>query len=110
MKLLFDQNLSPRLVAQLADLFPESSHVRPLGLGRASDREVWEYARQHGFAITGKDVDPSELSPLLGFPPRYVWIRTGNCSTDVVERVLREHHEALLAFDADPNLGVLELR
>ena len=48
MKLLLDQNLSPRLVARLADLFPDSQHVSYVGLDRASDRAVWDYARDHG--------------------------------------------------------------
>jgi predicted nuclease of predicted toxin-antitoxin system len=32
MKVLFDQNLSHRLVGQLASEFPGSSHVRDVGL------------------------------------------------------------------------------
>ena len=32
MKLLFDQNLSPKLVNRLADLFPGSGHVQSVGL------------------------------------------------------------------------------
>ena len=43
--LLFDQNLSPRLVTKLTDLYPNSAHVDTLGLGTSSDRDVWEYAR-----------------------------------------------------------------
>jgi predicted nuclease of predicted toxin-antitoxin system len=45
MKLLFDQNLSPRLVLNLADLFPDSNHVYAIALDRAQDRDVYEYAR-----------------------------------------------------------------
>ncbi len=44
MKLLFDQNLSPRLVTRLADLFADSSHVQTEGLDCASDDQVWEHA------------------------------------------------------------------
>jgi plasmid maintenance system antidote protein VapI len=35
MKLLFDQNLSPRLATRLQDLFPDSSHVFWLNLDQA---------------------------------------------------------------------------
>lgn len=48
MKLLFDHNLPPRLAQGLADLFPESRHVYSLGLERASDREICDFAREHG--------------------------------------------------------------
>jgi predicted nuclease of predicted toxin-antitoxin system len=37
MKLLFDQNLSPRLVERLSDLYPDSVHVQAVGLDRALD-------------------------------------------------------------------------
>ena len=54
MKLLLDQNLSPRLPMQLVDVFPGSAHVDPLGLGVADDDAVWNHARQHGLAIVTK--------------------------------------------------------
>ncbi|MBX3280476.1 MAG: DUF5615 family PIN-like protein [Acidobacteria bacterium] len=74
MKFLFDQNLSPRLVNLLSDLYPDSNHVYPLGLDRNSDKEVWEYARREGFLMVTKDADFSDLCMLLGFPPKVVWI------------------------------------
>lgn len=44
MKLLFDQNLSPRLVDLIYDIFPNSTHVYKIGLDKADDPEVWEYS------------------------------------------------------------------
>ena len=74
MKLLFDHNLPPLLVSRLADLFPESQHVCPLGLDRASDWEIRHHARQEGYSIVTKDADFSDLCVLLGFPPKIIWI------------------------------------
>jgi len=71
-KLLFDQNLSPRLATRLQDLFPDSSHVFWLGLDQAEDVEVWGYARQNGYLLVTKDADFSELSTLQGFPPKVI--------------------------------------
>ena len=45
MKLLFDQNLSHRLVSMLADIFPDSAHVRNFDLQRADDATIWEFAK-----------------------------------------------------------------
>jgi predicted nuclease of predicted toxin-antitoxin system len=109
MKLLLDQNLSPRLVRHLTDLYPTSTHVASVGLDRALDIDVWNYARQYGYIIVTKDVDFSEISVLLGFPPRVIWIRRGNCSTQEVETILREGYDSVKAMSEDVDAGVLEL-
>ncbi|MBI5912705.1 MAG: DUF5615 family PIN-like protein [Betaproteobacteria bacterium] len=91
MKLLLDQNLSPFLASRLADIFPESAHVQDVGLDRADDAAVWDYARANGFIIVSKDSDFHERSVYLGAPPKVVWIRRGNCSTDAIEQLMRVH-------------------
>lgn len=68
MKLLFDQNLSPKLVNWLADLYPGSSHVLSLGLDCASDQAIWESAWDHGYAIVTKDADYREIQAALFAP------------------------------------------
>jgi predicted nuclease of predicted toxin-antitoxin system len=55
MKLLFDQNLSHRLVRLLAAEYPGSAHVRDLGMAQADDQVVWDYAKQHDYVIVSKD-------------------------------------------------------
>ncbi|MFM7365330.1 MAG: DUF5615 family PIN-like protein [Cuspidothrix sp.] len=62
MKLLFDHNLSPRLVDKLAVIYPNSQHVFLLGLDQADDRILWEYAKQNEFIIVTRDADFNELS------------------------------------------------
>jgi predicted nuclease of predicted toxin-antitoxin system len=85
-KLLFDQNLSPKLVERLADLYPDSNHVYQLGIDLAPDKEMRDYAAREGFVIVTKDSDFSDLCILLGFPPKVIWIRRGNCSSRDIER------------------------
>jgi predicted nuclease of predicted toxin-antitoxin system len=109
MKLLFDQNLSPRLVIKLADLFPESSHVYALALDRAQDHEVYEYAKREGSTLVTKDADFSELSVLRGFPPKVVWIRRSNCSTATIEEILRRRYDDIMSLESDSTKGVLTL-
>jgi predicted nuclease of predicted toxin-antitoxin system len=109
MKLLFDHNLSPRLVDRLADIYPNSQHIFVLGLDQADDLSVWDYAQQTGFAVVTRDADFNELSVLRGFPPKVIWIRRGNCSTNQIEEILRSHLEDIQAFENNPNLGVLTL-
>ena len=110
MKLLFDQNLSPRLPVRLADLFPGSAHVADIGLDQADDDVVWEYARVDGFLIVSKDSDYPDLSVLRGHPPMVVWLQLGNCTTGRVEACFRANHAAVEAFVSEPTLGVISLR
>ncbi len=107
--LLFDHNLSPRLLNRLADLYPDSTHVEDVGLGTANDREVWEYARRNDYIIVTKDADFSELGLLYGFPPKVIWIRRGNCTTRDIEKILRDNYEAIKTFSDDADNGTLTL-
>ena len=109
MKLLFDQNLSPHLVTLLADLFPGSEHVQAVGLDRADDVPLWEFARDHAFVIVTKDVDFSDRSAIAGHPPKIIWIRLGNRSTSEIESAIRTNHEQIEAFETDEDLAVLAL-
>ena len=109
MKLLFDQNLSHRLVESLAALYPESSHVRLLGLKTADDDSVWVFARAHGFTIVSEDSDFHQRSLLFGFPPKVVWIRRGYCPTEAIEQILRDRQADIERFDCDTSHAFLIL-
>ena len=110
MKLLSDQNLSPKLVNRLADLFPGSSHVQSAGLDCASDDQVWEHVRLNGFAIVTKDEDYNNLSVLRGSPPKVIWLLLGNCTTAQVEAVFRARVADIEAFEKDSSVGTFGLR
>ena len=98
MKLLFDQNLSHKLAVRLADTYPGSTHVRNVGLKTADDPVVWDYAKQNGFAVVSKDADFHQRSLVLGYPPKVIWIRLGNCSTREVEELLQRYVEEVATF------------
>jgi predicted nuclease of predicted toxin-antitoxin system len=108
-KLLFDQNVSPRLVGRLAELYPGSTHVRDVGLERADDSTVWQYAADEGFMIVSKDADFHQRSLVFGPPPKVVWVRLGNCRTEDIERLLRDRVGAIRDFAADPEAAFLAL-
>jgi len=108
-KLLFDQNLSFRLCRLLGDIVTESAQVRALGLDRASDDAVWEFARREGFTIVTLDADYADLVALRGAPPKVIWLRCGNQPTQAVERLIRGHADLLAAFIASEDASCLEL-
>lgn len=107
MKLLFDENLSPRLVESLANEFPGSAHVREVGLRGATDSHIWEYAHAHGFAIASKDTDFRERSFLEGAPPRVIWLDAGNAGTTAIVDLLRREQRRVQAFAAQEESSIL---
>jgi len=88
-KLLFDENISPRLAKALGDIYDGSAHVHDCGLGSAYDLAVWQYAKDNGFTIVSKDSDFQERSIVFGSPPKVVWLRVANCTSSEIESLLR---------------------
>jgi predicted nuclease of predicted toxin-antitoxin system len=109
MKLLFDENLSPKLPLRLADIFPNSLHVRDVGMKATIDPIVWDYAKDNNLMIVSKDADMHDLSLVLGNPPKVIWLRLGNCSTLQVENLLRRDFAAIESFFEDETLSLLAL-
>jgi len=108
-KLLFDENLSLRLPRLLADLFPNSLHVRDVGMKATDDPIVWDYAKDNDFMIVSKDADMHDLSLVFGNPPKVVWLRLGNCSTRQVENLLRRDFDVIKLFYEDEYVSLLAL-
>ena len=110
MKLLFDENLSFRLVQALADAYPGSTHVREVGLLGAEDRRIWTYAAEHGFMLVSKDTDFYQRSLLYGAPPKVIWLRVGNGPTSIIAALLRERYVVVRHFSEDGDSAFLPLR
>ena len=98
MKLLFDENLSPRLAKALADVYPDSAHVHQCGLDSSDDLAIWQYAKANGFTIISKDSDFQERSVLYGHPPKIIWLRVGNCTSAEIESLLHVARSTITRF------------
>ena len=109
MKLLFDENLSRRLVPRIADLFPGSSHVASEGLLQAQDIGVWEHARSNNFSIVTADTDFYELATTLGPPPKVIWLRRCDYPTAIAGNLIRSQAIRVAEFLNDPEQAVLIL-
>ena len=98
MKLLFDENLSPKLVELLSDVFPDSVHVNNCGLGHSVDEAIWQFAKTNGLTIVTKDSDFQERAVLPGSPPKVIWIRIRNCNSVQVAALLRRALAEIRSF------------
>jgi predicted nuclease of predicted toxin-antitoxin system len=109
MKLLFDQNVSFKICRYIEDVFPGSTQVRLLGLDRADDRTIWDYAQANGFTLVSHDADFAEMAVLFGPPPKVVWLRVGNCSTSMLINLLHRSCNLISDFGDAPTIACLEL-
>ena len=109
MRLLFDQNLSHRLLVALEDIFPGSLHVRLLGMAEVDDLAIWNYALAHHLVIVTQDADYSDWNKLRGAPPKIVWLRCGNASVDEIHSKLRSAAERIRLLDTDIEVEIVEV-
>lgn len=108
MKLLFDQNISFRLINRISDFYPNAKQVRELGLENATDIEIFEFTRKNDYSIVTFDSDFCDLNILKGFPPKIIWIKTGNATSRNLEIILKNKHELIKSFMKE-NFGCLEI-
>lgn len=109
MKLLFDQNLSPKLAKYFEASFNASQHLQDIGFDASEDHAVWEFAQKNGFTIITKDSDFNNLVSYLGFPPKVIWLRRGNCSTKIIQKIIIENLDTIKAFINDTDNGILSI-
>lgn len=113
MKLLFDQNISFRILSKISSCFPDAKQVRALKLENYSDWEIWNYAKENNYTIVTFDADFFDLSNLKGHPPKIIWLRFGNTKTEYLAEVLNSKNTIIKDFiysDAYSEIACLELK
>ncbi|MCB0836806.1 MAG: DUF5615 family PIN-like protein [Bacteroidetes bacterium] len=108
MKLLFDENISHRIIPLLENDFSEIKHVKSIeGINR--DLDIWEYAKNHDYTIITFDEDFFEWQLIRGYPPKIVWLRCGNTPTKLLAGKLIAEKANIQQLILDKNLGILEV-
>ncbi len=85
MKLLFDQNISFRITNKFIGHFPDCKHV-------SEDPDIWYYAKTNNYSIVPFDSDFYDISLIKGHPPKIIWIRTENLTTDEIAKYTCQIH------------------
>ncbi|MBW4618057.1 MAG: DUF5615 family PIN-like protein [Cyanosarcina radialis HA8281-LM2] len=109
MKLLLDENLSDRIILSIVDLYPNSEHLKTLGLINTDDALIWEYAKTNGFVLVSKDSDFHQRSLLYGHPPKFIYLRIGNCPTSKIIQILRDNFDTVVQFENSQTESLLVL-
>jgi predicted nuclease of predicted toxin-antitoxin system len=91
MSLLFDQNISPRILKRLSDHFVGCQQVRFAGLENSSDLEIFQFAKLNDFAVVTFDADFIDLNAMHGTPPKIIYLNTGNLTTNNIAELLKSN-------------------
>jgi predicted nuclease of predicted toxin-antitoxin system len=108
-KLLLDESVSRRIVPALQEGLPGSTQVALIGLQRADDHRMWEYAGEHGYVIVTKDDDFVRLQSLLGYPPKVILLNLGNCTSQQVLATLVSLQRDIQAVFMQEEVGLVEV-
>ncbi|MEX1189944.1 MAG: DUF5615 family PIN-like protein [Bacteroidia bacterium] len=112
MKLLFDQNISYRVIGQISEIILDAKHVKDFNLQFATDHQIWNFAKENEFHIVTFDADFYDLVTLYGHPPKIIWLRLGNTSTQNLARIISNHLEDINSFiseDYNKELACFEI-
>lgn len=108
-RLLLDQNLSFKISKEIKDIFPDTKHVSDLNLNGCNDLDIWNFARNNNYCILTFDSDFIDISVLNGFPPKIIWLRIGNSSTERIIQKLKYNHPTIKEFILSTENAYLEI-
>ena len=93
----------------LPDSFADCLHVRSVNLNDCNDTKIWHFAKQNGFTVVTFDADFSDIATLKGFPPKIVWLRTGNLTTSELAELILLNFSNIASFIKDTEQSCLEI-
>ncbi len=108
MRLIVDENISWQLkkLIPLWDVLP-SNEIK--STKRLTDLLIWEYAKANDYTILTFDEDFSELQNLFSYPPKIIWLRTGNLITSEIASLLLRYERRIEFFLLDEEVGIYEI-
>lgn len=108
-RLLFDQNISSRILRLLSADFGQSQHVVMCGLQNAADLAIFDFAKDNALTIVTFDSDFVDISVVKGFPPKVICLKTGNQTTNAIAEIMNVNALAISHFLLSEEAGVLEI-
>jgi predicted nuclease of predicted toxin-antitoxin system len=108
-KFLVDNQLPSALAKLLVSRGHEAQHVLDVGLGAASDTEIWKYATANSLILITKDEDFPVRASRPDATAAVVWVRLGNCRKTVLLSAFDSVLSQMLAALEAGNL-IVEIR
>lgn len=110
-RLLFDENLSPRLPRIVSQHFPDSVHVNDVGLSSQPDDIIWEYARDNYLIVTTKNrKDFVKLYRERGTPPKIIALQQKEYPyTEMIAQAIINKYNEIIDFFYNSNEGIYDM-
>jgi len=70
---------------------------------------ILRYCKENGLTVITQDDDFEKLYLLMGYPPKVIWVRTGNLPNSELANILIRNKETILEFNDNPDVGLLEI-
>ena len=109
MNLLFDANVSFRILELLKSHFSSAAHASQHNLNSATDINIWNFAQKNNFCIVTKDSDFNDLAIARRAPPKIIWLKVGNLKTGLLAEFILSHASKINLFLKDDHSAVLIL-
>jgi predicted nuclease of predicted toxin-antitoxin system len=107
--LLLDENISHKLISKLSSNFNGIKHIKDFVAIGTDDNTIWEIAKKNSLTIVTFDSDYEDILSINGFPPKIIWLRFGNTSSNTIVTTLLHHSTTIISFLHNNNLGILEI-
>lgn len=109
MKLLLDENISWRIKKYLNFEFSDIIHISDLSIERLNDFEIWKYASENDCIIITHDSDFIDFVTLFGYPPKVIWLRTGNIRKVELANKINKQIPNIIEFYHNSEIGIFEI-
>ena len=89
--------------------FGQSQYVVMCSLQNAADIAIFDFAKDNALTIVTFDSDFVDISVVKGFPPKVIWLKTGNQTTSAIAEVLNLNALTISRFIESEEVGMLEI-
>ncbi|MEO8211277.1 MAG: DUF5615 family PIN-like protein [bacterium] len=88
MKLLFDENIYHRILKKVNIEYENTIHCKNINPNPKNDFDIWNYGKTNYFTIVTSDEDFYEWMLLIVYPPKIIWLRTRNTTTNNIAELI----------------------
>jgi len=100
--------LPESLLEVISSFDVSASHVKTEDLDKATDHQIWAFAKSEKYHILTKDRDFNDILQLHGHPPKVILLRVGKKTTSDILKIVSDAMPAIISWD-DEDFGLIQI-